>query len=294
MISLAGLVTLDADAKRTAPTPRTFERLTLRGATRLMLMALLLHCGYASAQNGSQNHPKVQVQRDERGVAAITRALDAMGGLTVFSALKDTKTEASCTRVSNTKSDTHNVRWVTSGDYFRYDGGDADQRGMVNGPHGSSRTINGKTIAVSDRSLQAAKPFYLPGLLLFRALQHPENEIDMLENTTVDGVSAVHLRVADTKSVDDSLGQPEEEWFFDPQTGLPLRFTFVTPALNSLRMSVSTTVQYSGFKSVQGVAIPGTMLRWFEGGPKTTCTINSFSFNQRTEPSTFLPDGGGN
>jgi hypothetical protein len=141
-------VAMSVDAKRTAPLPSVFERptrifpgiqsdrLTLRSATGFALAALLLHCGHSFSQTGMQNHPVRQVQRDKRGVAAITRALNAMGGETAFAALNDTKTEASCTRISNTKSDTHTIRWVTADDYFRYDGGDKDHRGMVNGPRG--------------------------------------------------------------------------------------------------------------------------------------------------------------
>jgi hypothetical protein len=267
----------------------------VRLRVHLLMGFLLVPTSICFAQLGSQTPSPSQIVRDADGIAVITKALTAMGGANAFAGLKDTKTEANCTRVSKTQSVTHAVRWTTAGDSFRYDGGDSDHRGMVNGPQGAGRVMDGKTMPISDRSVRAVKPIHFPGQLLFTGLNRPEDEVEMLKPEDVKGIAARHVRITDTKASESTMEPQQEDWFFDPQTDLPLKLTYSVPALNSLLMYVRTTVEYSNYITTrQNLMVPTTIRRSFEGGPVTTCTVSSSSVNNGPDAAIFSPtmDGG--
>jgi hypothetical protein len=236
---------------------------------------------------------QVAVQRDAAGIAAISKALNSMGGQAAYAAINDTNTSSTCVRASKANSQTHTVRSVTAGDYFRYDDGDGSSYGLVNGPYGAARIVDGKPIAMEGRSVRSVRPFQIPGLLLYWAISDPQNEIRVFGYAEYNGASVVHIRVVGSKARQDS-SEPADDWYFDPQTGLPLKLAYSAPALNSVRRRVRSTVEYSNYATTNNLNVPNTYKRTLEGGPTTTCTVNSFTTNVNPAPSFFsLTNGGG-
>ena len=246
-----------------------------------------------SAQSIPQAASGQVVQRDAAGIAAISKALTGMGGEAAYAAIKDTSAASTCIRVTKTESTSHIVRSVTAGDYFRYDGGETNPNGLVNGPSGAARIVDGKATAMEGRSVRAVRPLHIPGLMLYWASNNPANEIRMLDSVAINGVTAVHVRVIDARTRQDSP-EPEDDWYFDPQTGLPIKLAYSTPALNSVRRRGRSTVEYSNYAATNGLNLPNAVKRTLEGGPTTTCTMNSFAENTNPDPSFFsITNGGG-
>jgi hypothetical protein len=232
------------------------------------------------------------IERDADGIAAISKALDSMGGQAAYAAIKDTNTNATCVRASKSKTETHTVRSVTAGEYFRYDGGTPISDGLVNGPYGAMRIVSGKPSAMEGRSVRAVRPVHIPGLILYQVLNNSNDEIRMLGSTNLNGAPAVHVRIITSQESKDSF-EPEEDWYFSPQTGLPLKLAYSSPAFNSVRRMGRSTVEYSNFTSTGALVLPNTIIRKLDGGPTTTCTVNSFGENTSPALSFFSVNGGG-
>jgi hypothetical protein len=244
----------------------------------------------ASAQTVPRVAPSQVVQRDAASIAFISKALNSMGGPAPYVAVKDTNTSATCV-VSKSNNETHNVRWVTAGNYFRYDGGESDRRGIVNGGGGAHRVTNGKSVPIEGRVTYAMQPFHLPGLLLMKALTDPSFELQSLSSAT-SSTPGIHVRIRDTAETE----YPEistQDWYFDPSTGLPLRVEYQMPTTSDTFRAALASVEYSDYRSQGGIVVPNTLRRSLEGGPTSTCHVTSFVRDSSPPDTLFSSDSGG-
>lgn len=265
-----------------------------RVAVALVGLFLLTCCAdptLATAYTQTVSRPEVKINRDAAALAVIAKAIDAMGGTAAFAAVADTTTEATCTKASASKTDTHAVRWITAGKYFRYDGGDSDQRGMVSGPNGVLRIGDGNAKGINTRSARALRPIYLPGLLLLEEIKNPKIEIDLIPSGSDTGATATHIRIIDTVASEESMEPVQEDWYFDPQTGLPIRVIYEAQAFNSLTRFTRITVEYTSYQADKDLTMPTVIQRTFESGPTTTCKVSKFSVNTHPDSTIFSNTG---
>ena len=271
------------------------RRLSRSFQTTLITFSILIASAHAQSGLSVPSGSTAVVQRDASAIAATRLALTRMGGEAVFGSIKDTQVEADCTRVSTKRTDTHHVRWISAGEYFRVDGGSGDTRGAFNGPRGRFININGKPMALEERGARAMKQIHLPSLLLRAALANPSMQFEALGQEDLPSGPATHVRITDMKASANSFEPVAEDWYFNTKTALPIKLNYLVQGLNSVRRFASTTVEYGEFKTdaSTGVVIPTSFSRSFEGGPTTTCVIASFSANASPDAQIFTNQAGG-
>jgi hypothetical protein len=71
-------------------------------------------------------------------------------------------------------------------------------------------------------------PFHLPGLPLRVALADETISIFLVGQETENGISATHVRLTQVISNAKVRGS-DQDWWFDPTTGLPLRVGYLIP-----------------------------------------------------------------
>lgn len=176
---------------------------------------------------------------------------------------------------------------------FQY-ASNAMQTIFVAGQKGAAFAFGKRVINMSAHMTMITGPSQMPAFELLRAVNNSNYQVSQGAPLQIGGVSAVHVKLSDeTDSVAHTV--TPQDWYFDPTSGLPLRWEFRVPdTFNAMAGSVTTGAkQFSNYQAVNGVLLP-MQTTYFRGGQAASVTtINSAQFNVQIPDSEFdLPAGG--
>ena len=168
------------------------------------------------------------------------------------------------------------------------------QTNFVAGQKGAAFSFGKRVINMSAHMAMITGPSQLPVFELFRAVNNSKYQVSQGAPLQIGGVSAVHVKISDeTDSVSHAV--TPQDWYFDPTSGLPLRWEFRVPdTFNAMAGSVTTGAkQFSNYQAVNGVLL-AMQTTYFRGGQAVSVTtINSAQLNVPIPVSEFdLPTGG--
>lgn len=135
-------------------------------------------------------------------------------------------------------------------------------------------------------------PSQLPVLELFNAISNPAYQATQAAAIQIGTISALHVHLSDNA---DSISQSvtSQDWYFDPATGLPVRWQFPVPDTFNAGHSIGMgEIDFSNYQQVNGLLLPGSTTYSQDGKPETVTTINSVQFNVPITTLLFdLPPG---
>jgi hypothetical protein len=257
-----------------------------------MLALLFVACALPTLAQGPP--------RDPAAVAVISKAITAMG-FTAGTAPTNVQVTGSVSPAPGSEDPagtfTSVVEVSASGyqvrNQFQY-ASNGMQTIFVAGAKGAAFAFGKRVINMSAHLAMITGPSQMPVFELIRAVNNSQYQVSQGAPLQIGGVSAVHVKISDeTDSVTHNI--TPQHWYFDPNSGLPLRWEFREPdTFNAMARSVTTGAkEFSNYQTVNGMLLPMQATYFRDGQPSSITTINSAQFNVQTPGSEFdLPTGG--
>jgi hypothetical protein len=212
----------------------------------------------------------------------IRKGLDAIGGSAAWLQAHDAKVEGSY-EVPGLEGGDPIARgdfvWITAGSEFRYQvGTGADQVAHLSG-HGkpSLRTAT-SAVALPTEYFQRRLPFHLPGVLLASLLHDPTELLVFEGRDDLGGTPAIRVRADSFRGAAMVQGS-EQEWWFNPSSGMPLKVAYVLPTEDG-KQHLHMELRFESWKARGDLLLPVLMQDILEGQViMATNTVKSISIN---------------
>jgi hypothetical protein len=273
-----------------------------RFATALVFSVVLV-CSGAFGQNSAVGDPLTQgattSERDQAALATLSRAVTAMGltastnQMTIrltgsVSPMPSSETPpGTFTSVVELTNDGYQVR-----NEFQY-ASDGKQTVFVGGRSGAAFAFGRRVINMSGHVTMVTAPSQMPVFELIRALTKSQYSVIQAAPRQIGGVAAVHIKISDETDFI-SKGVTLQDWYFDPTSGLPLRWEFLVPdTFDATARSVSSGArEFSNYQSLNNMILPLQSIYFRDGHAISSTTIRSAELNVQISDSIFdLPKG---
>jgi len=222
------------------------------------------------------------------------KALAALGGEAVASQVTDSVTAGVLDAAPDSKAQSRTFVWKVAGEEFRREVQDGSGLTVFVSGHGKAESARpDKSRRVFHHVVQASPPLHLPALVLLRQLANADYSFTVAGTAAVQGRPAAVVRsVLGSNEV--SRAVTPQVWFFDLETGLPLRVEYRVPDnLNALD-TAEASVEFGDYRSLQGMLVPFRMVVTQGKSGAWTVTVQSVAFNTGISPTEFdAVDGGG-
>lgn len=148
----------------------------------------------------------------------------------------------------------------------------------------------------------ARRPEIIPFLDLLSEIDNSRIEVSSVQPVTVGGqaLERVVLTLRDQHKDRRELRRPLDEqtsFYLDPATALVVRSEHTLTAANNMDSRFLSTIDFSDYRSVDGVAIPYRIVQTVGSGStplqRSTITITRVTLNQGIPDSTFMPPAPG-
>jgi hypothetical protein len=246
---------------------------------------------YLSLLSGARAQTRPSVRQDQPAVDVLIRALNAMGGSAAWAQVVDAEVSGTCSTPvpdNNGSLPSLSVRWTTQGKEFRYETDTANNGAIYLSGHGNPKiaSISQPTNLAFDYGLKRL-PFHLPGFQIAAALSNSSaHSLVVLGTDSVGGVSALHIHATEYLGTSKLEGS-DQDWWFDPGSGLPVQVTYLLPSEDNSHY-VHLTANFGGWTQEGGILVPLQHTVTFEGlFVIRACTFQTVQTNQNPAPATF-------
>jgi outer membrane lipoprotein-sorting protein len=231
--------------------------------------------------------------RDPRAIQVIQQSLAVMGGASAISQISNCVAQGTIQAPPGSWMTSGSLTWETSGTEFRYSNPSPQGTEIFVSGHGQpASTTGGVTVRVFAHVSEAVFPPHLPALVLFEELQDSRYSVVNLGTGTVEGKPALHVQTSLAGNPIDAQ-VTQQDWYLDPNTGLPLRVEYRLPSHNDALQFLSAAFEFANYQAVSGVLVPFQITIYFNGQEAGVVTVGSVSFNTGLSPSEFdAPSGG--
>jgi len=221
-------------------------------------------------------------------VQVVAKALNAMGGVPAWQLVNDAEVVGTCKAGELLGGGTTSIRWTVSGPEFRYETDTVNAGPILLSGHGSpviSSTM-GNTHLFYEYGRRRL-PFHLPGLPLMTVLNGSATySLVLLGTDSITGINAVHVRITEHRGPAKLQGA-QQDWWFDPSSGLPVQVTYLLPSEDNTHY-IHLTANYNAWKQESSILVPLQLSTTFEGQfVQQSCTIQTVVTNQNPLPSVF-------
>jgi hypothetical protein len=218
-------------------------------------------------------------------------AITAMSGQTVLPQISSVQITGSISPVANSGYPSGNFTWTISITSSGYEFRNQFQSGsniqiFVSGHGSPAVSANGKIIRLLGHMSAASSPNHIPLAMLVMALQNSGYTLTQSASAQIGNVLAAHVHISyDADQVTQAV--TPQEWYFDPNTGLPLRVDYRSPdSLNALSWTAESRA-FANWQSLGGILLPSQVINSSQGTPTTVTTISSVQLNVPVTQSQF-------
>ena len=257
--------------------------------------SLFLLLSFAVSVSLLGQQPSTTVVRDPQAVAAVQKAVSAMGGV-ALSQVHDASVRGTVQILSDSSAQSPSVLWEDAWGKgtptFRRESHVGSSASVLVSGNGQPVDFqDGVTTKVPQHVAFSCAAVHLPGIVLAAQLNNSVFSFKFLGTTAVNGVPAVHIQSAlTTDPIASALSL--QDWYFDPNSGLPLRVDYRVANSPDLLNPGIVSMQFASFQSVSGILVPFRLGETGLEGEQDIVTITSVTFNSGLSPSQFLPPTG--
>lgn len=234
--------------------------------------------------------------RDPRALSVITQALAAMRVQAPITMVVLTGTVAAAPESQDPGgSFTSTVEVGANGYEVRNEFESNGVRSIFVSGHGTPRfSIGSRVRKMSAHVTMITAPSQLPILELINALNNQKYKVTEGPTIQIGGVPALAIHISnEADSVTRSV--TPQDWYFDPTTGLPLRWQFLIPdTLNAGHSVWKGTKDFANYQIMDGVLLPSQIIYSRDDKPASITTISSVQFNVSVPDSAFDLSQGAN
>jgi hypothetical protein len=255
-----------------------------------LLLALIFR-----VPSGAQESQANQVVRDPQAISVLRSAIRAIGGRASLSNIQDTTMEG-VSVPSDTSGSTERFVWESRGMDIRKESNASDGQSVfvIYQSKGTRFPPGNESKKISGRSALALIPFEVPGSILLQLLNDPYRSLELVSETEAasDGVASVphtgvHMRTQRKNLKTGYAATTQQDWYFDPTTGIPLCVDFVLPDLKQPSLDGTASVLYDSWQEESGVQFPRQLQMFTDGVLQYTMTVSSIHINQGLNTTHF-------
>ena len=129
-------------------------------------------------------------------------------------------------------------------------------------------------------------PPYLPFVALAAALSNTNVQIAAPQQVALGSSSVIQISFVD-KTDDVTSVICKQDWYFNPQTFLPVRVDFLSSEIHNALSTVKMSYVFSNYKLVSGTAIPFTVDTFTDGQQISEITFTSVQIGAPIPSSDF-------
>jgi hypothetical protein len=258
-----------------------------RSTMRKSVLGLSIYCllaGLTSICVSAQTAPPVE---DPQAVTVLTASLTAMGGQALFSSIQDSTISGQMQSVDGQQPPDQFV-WKSLGIAIRHEYAMADglHISVVNQDKGQLKDPDGTVTALNARSSLTILPYHMPGVLLLSLLTSQNVSLALVAQPSSDP-QYIHVS-AQQQLQDPKLSYlTQQEWEFDPATGLPVKVTFCLPDERNQGHVGQASIAYTAWQNASGALFPQAFELFTDGELQSTITLQTPAFNQGLRASDF-------
>lgn len=230
-------------------------------------------------------------QRDPSAIAILNQAAAAMGSTSVLAEFGSSECTGSIQAVegSNTPSGTFvwKHQFSASGYQFRSEfTNNGLTQILVSGPSGPAVSNNGTVRSLPAQVTLAIYPIHLPAVVIGVFLANPNYSVTTGSPVQLGNVLANHISVS-IGTDDVSMAQTPQDWYFDPNTGLPLRVEYRVADGSDALQFTTASADFSNYQAVTGILVPLAISNSESGAAVTTATLDPVQWNYPVGGSDF-------
>jgi hypothetical protein len=239
----------------------------------------------------AQQSAAVAPQRDPAALATLQSVIAAMSGQTTLPQITSAQITGTINPVGNSGYSAGNFTWTvaltTVGYEFRNQFQSSGNTQIFVSGHGAPAvSANGKVTRLLGHMSQAVSLNHTPLLALLAATLNTGITVTQSSPAQIGNVLAMHIHISDDADQVTQAVTPQE-WYFDPNTSLPLRVVYRAPdSLNALSWT-SESRDFANWQSLVGVLLPLQVTNSSKGVPTTVTTISSIQLNVPVAQSQF-------
>jgi hypothetical protein len=237
--------------------------------------------------NPIETTPTPAPTRDPQAVGVIQSSIAALGGAAYYSQTSGVIAQGTITAAPA----------AVSGQITRENQGPEfmEQRPGPNGPilflsgHGNPAIVaNGNIQQGIGQLAMNYFPLHLPAVGLNNALNNPNLSVSSIQQTTMNGESAIEIStVDDTSSLSAAICQ--QTWYFDATTLLPFRVDYLTSDVSNALNTMQETTLLSNYQQVSGALIPFKIVTFLNGQQISETDLTSVQLDVSIPSSDFDP-----
>lgn len=222
-----------------------------------------------------------QITRDQQAIAVLQQAISAMGGSDNIAGITTAAVSGHLTWSHDGQRSTR--QFLTQ---FRFSNNSVSFRRELTDENGTTIFASGRQKPVFQAANNnahrfgahvalAASSFETPAVLLSLELANPNCELMYI---AADPGQPLHVRTEDEAN-ETSQAVTSQDWYFDPNTLLPIRVVYKSPDVNDPSIYAKTTLDYLGFQTIASIAFPTEIRSYIDGQLDTDSTIEAAQVN---------------
>jgi len=235
-------------------------------------------------------------QRDPAATVVLQQAIAAMNATTLLAQTSSALCSGSIQGVPGTGAPSGTFSWEhqfsASGFQFRseFQNSVRDSIFVFDGTNASTSN-NGTVKPIQSYLAIPLLPFHLPGAVLNVFLANTNYSITLGTATQLQSVLATHV-IASLNTDDLTQTITTEDWYFDPNSGLPLRVEFRLPDTDDAKSYTNAATDFSNYQSINGVLLPLSLVNTVNGVVNGTVTITSVQWSYPVGTNDFTLGSG--
>ena len=227
------------------------------------------------------------VSRDATAVSLLQQSITAMGGAPSIAAITGCTTIATIQAVDATgvTVSQKQAMWIFSGSEIKDQVTDGSTTHVLVSGHGNGKSSDLQQ-PIRRHVILAQIPFHLPAYVLSSDFLNANYSIIYVGSVSFNGQSALKVHLSnDSTPVSSVISY--QDWFFDPNTYLPLRVEFRLPSNENAADYEEGAFNFSQFGTVSGVYTPMQIDSFMDGQLTSHIAIVSHVFNPQVSASIF-------
>lgn len=249
-----------------------------RRALRLALVGftILTSCNFIFGQSGSES----STTQDPNAIAALTIAINSMGGTTAFTTIQDAT--VTC------QTSAGQITWQSIGMSIRYTSTSRSGNSIYTDQSGTGyvEDSSGNVSPMDPRLALTLFPFDIPGAVLNYLLNASNETLSVVQDAGANP-SIVHVRSLIQMSDPSLTPVTQQDWYIDMSTGLPSRVDYYLPNAANPALDGTATILFTSWQKTPTVLIPQTYQLLNNSAAVNTVTLGTPVFNQGPPATIF-------
>jgi hypothetical protein len=263
----------------------------MRSTCKVVLLCCTLLASYSGfAQQTAATTP----QRDQTALAILQNALFVSVGQSSVPQVTSAQISGSIKPLGNSGYPAGTFTWTVAltatgfefSNDFQPSDSSASHQLFVSGHGAPAVSVGGNVTRLLGHMSEVSSFTQMTLLALALAVQNTSLTVTQSSSQQIGNVLATHVHVSNDADQVTQAVTPQD-WYFDPNTGLPLHLDYHSPDLLDALTWTPESRDFGNWQSIGGILLPSQITNSSNGVPMTVTTITSVQLNVPVTQSQF-------